>query len=151
MKDFLVRHKIECNNYDDIFMAIGRIIQAAQEWEKQYKSYVKLIGFEIKNIDKATLNKINKCLYENQIISKKEYEDLDMVIQERNYINHEFFLDESYLTERTENSYIIDMQAISCRLENIYNYIFEATDVITNLIAKFRNDPIRCPTIFDED
>ena len=81
-------------------MAIGKIIQAAQEWEQQYKSYVKLIGFEIKNIDKATLNKINKRLYENQIISKKEYEDLDMVIQERNYINHEFFLDESYLTEK---------------------------------------------------
>ena len=150
MKDFLVRHKIECNNHDDIFIAVGKIIQAAQEWEKQYKSYVKMIGFKIDNIDKATLNKINRRLVDNKIISEKEYKDLDMVIQERNYINHEFFFDKSYLIKKF-NYCIMDMQAISSRLENIYNYIFEATDVVTNLISKFDKDPIRCPTIFDED
>lgn len=36
------------------------------------------------------------------------------------------------------------------KLENIYNYIFETTDDVTNLITKNRNDPIRCPTIFYE-
>lgn len=150
MKDFLVRLKIECNNQDDIFIAVGKIIQAAQEWEKLYKSYVRLIGFKFDNIDKATLNRINKCLFDSKIISEKEYKDLDMVTQERNYINHEFFVDKSYLINES-GCCIIDMQAISSRLENIYNYIFEATDVVTNLIRKFNKDPIHCPTIFDED
>ena len=139
-EEFLVEHDFKIKTFDDVYRAVGIIIQLQQDLERDYRQYARLINFEIKDLNSATLNKINNQLYKSKVISKKTYDSIKIVIDERNYINHQFFADKSF-------NYNLDL--MNDRLNRIYNYICEGCDVIANLEAVYNNDPFIRPTIFD--
>ena len=137
--DRLINFKIK--NVDDVYSAVGRIIQAAQAWEEDYRTFVKLVGVEMEKKDIATLRRVNNTLYENGKITEKEKNDLNRVIHMRNYINHEFFLQDFH------KSY----EWIEEELSEILHYIFEANDVVANMIDKFMGNGALRPTVFDKE
>jgi hypothetical protein len=84
---------------------------------------------------------LNIALKKENHLSEKQYKDLEGVINKRNYINHEFFL----------KDFQKDFKEIEDILNDIQFLIFEATDVIDNLIDELQgNFSFRRPTIFDE-
>lgn len=131
---------------DDIYNAVGQIIKASQEWEREYKKLATMLGLPVKNIDNSSLNKLNDALKKHHIIIKKDYNNLRKVIEIRNYINHYFFV------KKFESQYNDYGQKIE-HLQNILNatmfLIYEATDVIDNKIDELNGSTIKRPTVFD--
>ena len=133
---------IKINDYpNDVYKAVGKIIMYSQEWEQEYKKLATILQIPIKKINVASLNKLNKALKKEKHLSEKQYEDLEGVINKRNYINHEFFLKDFHK----------DFKEIENILNDIQFLIFEATDVVDNLIDELQgNFYFRRTTIFDE-
>ena len=111
----------------DIYLAVGEIIKISQEWEKELRDLCKLSNCEIENLEIATLNKQIDILHNKQILDNEEYEKLKEIIKIRNYINHQFFLDEDwhYPLEEVEET-----------LNSIFYIINEGRDCIANKIDK---------------
>ena len=125
----------------DVYKAVGKIIKHSQEWEQEYKKLATILQIPIKKIGITSLNKLNIALKKENHLSEKQYKDLEGVINKRNYINHEFFL----------KDFQNDFKEIEDILNDIQFLIFEATDVIDNLIDELQgNFSFRRPTIFDE-
>jgi len=126
-------------NHNDVFDAVGQIIKASQEWEMQYKDYALRLEIEVEKLDIATLNKLNYALKDQGKITDKEFFDLKRVIRLRNYINHEFFIEDFYK----------EIEFIDKKLNEIMFLIFEATDLVSNLIERAEGFEGNRPTIFD--
>ena len=137
----MIERNFTINDVKDIFYAIGKIIQSAQEWERDYMELAKILKIELddEHINTASLNKLNEKLKGESKLSQKDYENLKDVIDMRNYINHEFFL-------KDFDKSFIEIDEI---LNEVQFYIFEANDVVSNLIDHFRGSQIRRPTVFD--
>ena len=135
----LINFKIK--SPDDIYIAVGRIIQAAQTWEEDYRTFASLCGVDMEKRDIATLRRVNNVLFEQGKITEKEQNDLNRVIHMRNYVNHEFFLHDFH------RSY----EWIEEELSEILHYIFEANDVVSNMIDKFMGSDALRPTVFDKE
>lgn len=126
---------------NDVYKAVGKIIMYSQEWEREYKKLATILQIPIKKISIASLNKLNNALKKENHLSEKQYKDLEGVINKRNYINHEFFLRDFHK----------DFKEIEDILNDIQFLIFEATDVMDNLIDELQgNFYFRRPTIFDD-
>ncbi len=126
---------------EDIYRAVGKIIMYSQEWEREYKKLATILQISVKNIDVASLKTLNNALKKDNHLSDKQYKDLEGVINKRNYINHEFFL----------KDFNKDYEEIENILNDIQFLIFEATDMIDNLIDELEgNYYFKRPTIFDE-
>ncbi len=135
-------------NYpDDIYNAVGRITKSAQEWEDRFKKLISELHIVAdKKIEKLSLNKLNETLKKNQFINQREYENIRKVIEIRNYINHTFFLKDF---NNTYNSCEEKIAMLSKNLKNAQFLIFEATDIIDNMIDKLQGKSIMRPTVFD--
>lgn len=145
-KDFLektLKKNLKITQHSDIYTAVGKIIEVAQDWEQDYKELATLLRVDIKNVNKSSLNRLNKKLHEENKLIKKEYDDLAKVIDLRNYINHVFFLE----MKRKMISY----EEIGKKLSDILFLIQEADDVICNKIDALKESSIIRPTVFDED
>lgn len=134
-------------NYpNDIYYAVGQIIKSAQEWEQKYKKLAFMLNISIKKISSSSLNKLNEALKKNNLISEKEYNDLKHVIRIRNYINHEFYLQDFHNSYNDYDEYIKNIERI---LNESQFLIFEATDIVDNKIDKLEGCGIARPTAFD--
>ena len=135
------------NSYpNDVYNAVGQIIKSAQEWEEAYKKLAAILCIPNEKIDNSSLNKLNEALKKNHFISEKDFENMKKVIKIRNYINHTF-----YLTDfRNEyGSYEEKIQKLTNILNDTQFLIFEATDVIDNMIDELEGKTTMRPTIFD--
>lgn len=145
-KDFLentLKKNVKITQHSDIYAAVGKIIEAAQDWEQDYKELAKKLKADIKNVNKSSLNRLNIKLHKENKLTKKEYDDLAKVIDLRNYINHVFFLE----IKRKKMSY----EEIGKKLSDILFLIQEADDVVCNKIDALKGSSIIRPTVFDED
>lgn len=145
-KDFLektLKKNFKITQHRDIYTAVGEIIEAAQDWEQDYKELAKKLKADIKNVNKSSLNRLNIKLHKENKLTKKEYDDLAKVIDLRNYINHVFFLE----INREKISY----EEIGKKLSDILFLIQEADDVVCNKIDALKGSRIIRPTVFDED
>lgn len=145
-KDFLedtLKKNFKITQHSDIYAAVGKIIEAAQDWEQDYKELAKKLKADIKNVNKSSLNRLNIKLHKENKLTKKEYDDLAKVIDLRNYINHVFFLE----IKRKKMSY----EEIGKKLSDILFLIQEADDVVCNKIDALKGSSIIRPTVFDED
>lgn len=145
-KDFLektLKKNFKITQHSDIYAAVGKIIEAAQDWEQDYKELAKILKSDIKNVNKSSLNRLNEKLHKENMLTKKEYDDLAKVIDLRNYINHVFFLE----IKRGKMSY----EEIGKKLSDILFLIQEADDVVCNKIDALKGSSIIRPTVFDED
>ena len=77
---------------NDVYAAVGRIIKASQELERDFKALAERLALPVKNINGSSLNKLNDALKVNGIIDNTLYEKLKKVVFIRNYINHTFFV-----------------------------------------------------------
>lgn len=132
---------------NDVYNAVGQIIESAQEWEQEYKKLASMLNIPVKKISKASLNKLNETLKSNNLICDKEYKNLKEVIKIRNYINHEFYLTD--FQNYNNDDYDKYIEKIEKKLNNAQFLIFEATDVVDNKIDKLTGKNIVRPTIFD--
>ena len=138
-----LKKNVKITQHSDIYAAVGKIIEAAQDWEQDYKELAKKLKADIKNINKSSLNRLNIKLHKENKLTKKEYDDLAKVIDLRNYINHVFFLE----IKREKMSY----EEIGKKLSDILFLIQEADDVVCNKIDALKGSSIIRPTVFDED
>lgn len=142
--DFLektLKKNFKITQHSDIYTAVGEIIEAAQDWEQDYKGLAKILKADIKNVNKSSLNRLNEKLHKENKLTKKEYDDLAKVIDLRNYINHVFFLE----IKREKMSY----EEIGKKLSDILFLIQEANDVVCNKIDALKGICINRPTVFD--
>ena len=126
-------------NHNDVFDAVGQIIKASQEWEMQYKDYALRQKIDVENLDNATLNRLNYARREPGKITDKEFFDLKRIIRLRNYINHEFFIED----------FNKEIEYLDQKLNQIMFLILEATDLVSNLIERLEGFEGSRPTIFD--
>ena len=126
-------------NHNDVFDAVGQIIKASQEWEMQYKDYALRQKIDVENLDYATLNRLNYAMREQGKITDKEFFDLKRIIRLRNYINHEFFIED----------FNKEIEYLDQKLNQIMFLILEATDLVSNLIERLEGFEGSRPTIFD--
>lgn len=131
----------EIKEWDDIYKAIGKIIESAQEWEIEYKKLAMLLDIKIDKIDTSSLNRINNNLFKEKKLAQKDYDNLKQVINDRNYINHEFFL--KYRQDCK------DFEEIGEKLSHILFLIHEANDIISNKIDEIQGFVIKRPGYFD--
>ena len=129
---------------DDVYYAVGKIIQASQEWEQDFKELVRMIHLQVKKINESSLNKLCDALKKHRQITEKEFEDLKRIIKARNYINHEFFLTDF---RGPCEDYDLHMENLQTKLNFTYDVIFEATDFIKNKIDRFKGEPIMRPSV----
>lgn len=139
----ILKKNLMITQHNDIYTSVGEIIEAAQDWEDDYKELANSLRVDIKNINISSLNRLNKKLHEENKLTKKEYDDLAKVIDLRNYINHVLFLE----IKRKKMSY----EEIGKKLSDILFLIQEADDVVCNKIDALKGSSIIRPTVFDED
>ena len=131
---------------NDVYNAVGQIIKASQEWEREYKKLAGMLNIPVKNIGNSSLNKLNDALKKHNIIIEEDYNRLKKVIQIRNYINHSFFVTDF---DRQYDSYEQMIEKLQNYLNTAQLLIYEATDVIDNKIDELNGSTIRRPTVFD--
>ncbi len=130
----------------DVYRAVGQIIKSSQELEEIFKKLAKLLNISIKNLNTSSLNRINKKLKEQNLILQEDYDNLSKVINVRNYINHDFFLNDFI---KKYDSYEEKLSTLECILNFSQFVIFEADDVINNKIDVLKGGTIMRPTFFD--
>ena len=119
-------------NYpDDVFNAVGRIIKAAQELEKDFKNLAELYCVNVKNLNTSSLNVLNGKLKKENCFTSEEFDDLAKIIKERNDINHYFFIKD--FCDESE-PYDKKILTIENKLNRIMNLICEADDAVNNKI-----------------
>lgn len=131
---------------NDVYNAVGQIIKNSQYWERDYKKLAKMLNVNINKINIASLNRLNNALKKQHSISDKEYNNLKKVIHIRNYINHEFYLNDF---DKTYESFKIELESLENKLNMAQFLIFEAHDVTKNIIDKLNGSNIVRPTVFD--
>lgn len=141
--------EIKIENYpDDVYTAVGKITQAAQEWEQRFKELALRCRISAKKVQKYSLNKLNEAIKKKKIIDNKTFDDLKKVIDIRNEINHTFFLEKMHETE-IYDSHSEKLEALQTYFNAAQYLIFEATDVICNKIDELNGIKIMRSTIFD--
>lgn len=132
---------------DDVYRAVGQIIKAAQELERDFKKLTTRLSLSVKNVNNSSLNKLNDALNKHGVISDDYYEKMKKVISIRNYVNHTFFIEDF-----EDNPLPFDefRNLLGKKLSAALFMIFEAHDVISNISDALDGSPIRRPTVFDE-
>lgn len=132
---------------DDVYRAVGQIIKAAQELERDFKKLTTRLSLSVKNVNNSSLNKLNDALNKHGVISDDYYEKMKKVISIRNYVNHTIFIEDF-----EDNSLPFDefRNLLGKKLTAALFMIFEAHDVISNISDALDGSPIRRPTVFDE-
>ena len=132
---------------DDVYRAVGQIIKAAQELERDFKKLTTRLSLSVKNVNNSSLNKLNDALNKHGVISDDYYEKMKKVISIRNYVNHTLFIEDF-----EDNSLPFDefRNLLGKKLTAALFMIFEAHDVISNISDAPDGSPIRRPTVFDE-
>lgn len=128
------------NNSEDIFCAVGDLIRMSQDLEQQYKMLAEKLRIKTKGLNNKSLNTINKMLYNNNLIKKKDFDSLHYVINVRNYINHWYFLND-FNRENDSQEQILNL---------VWFILCEGSDVVSNLIDKVEGSSIVRQTIFDK-
>lgn len=109
----------------------AELILLSQELEESFKKLTELLRLPVKNIDSSSLNKLNEALKKNKRITEKEFNNLKLVIEARNYLNHSFYL----------NEYRAGNPEITERTLNFFRYaICEASDFIQNRLDQIRSE-----------
>lgn len=139
----------EIKNFpDDVYKAVGKIIQSSQELERDYKTLATKLKLKVKDINNSSLNKLNNVLKKSGNLTPKEYNNLKEVIRVRNDINHKFFIE---IFDEMSKGY--DERIV--RFSNVLNYsqcvIYEANDVIKNKIDTLDGKTIMRRTAFDDN
>ncbi len=133
---------------DDVYIAVGKIIQSSQELERDYKTLATKLKLKVKDINNSSLNKLNDALKRSGNLTPKEYNNLKEVIRVRNDINHKFFIE---IFDDMSKGY--DERMV--RFSNVLNYsqcvIYEANDVIKNKIDTLDGKTIMRRTAFDDN
>lgn len=132
---------------DDVYRAVGQIIKAAQELERDFKKLTTRLSLSVKNVNNSSLNKLNDALNKHGVISDDYYEKMKKVISIRNYVNHTFFIEDF-----EDNSLPFDefRNLLGKKLSAALFMIFEAHDVISNISDALDGSPVRRPTVFGE-
>lgn len=132
---------------DDVYIAVGKIIQSSQELERDYKTLATKLKLKVKDINNSSLNKLNNALKKSGNLTLKEYNNLKEVIQVRNDINHKFFIE---IFDDISKGY----DEMMVRFSNVLNYsqcvIYEANDVIKNKIDTLDGKTIMRKNIFED-
>lgn len=139
----------EIKNFpDDVYKAVGKIIQSSQELERDYKTLATKLKLKVKDINNSSLNKLNNALKKSGNLTPKEYNNLKEVIRVRNDINHKFFIE---IFDEMSKGY--DERIV--RFSYVLNYsqcvIYEANDVIKNKIDTLDGKTIMRRTAFDDN
>ena len=136
--------EIPAYDYDAVYKAIGKIIESAQEWEEEYRNCVKMHNITMNNLERKTLVKINQKLKKKKIITQEEYVTLSKIIEERNKINHDFFIVTMKNYEGNDK-----WEYIKNYLNVVWSIIFEARDIVENIANKNNPNHIHVQTMID--
>ena len=131
-------------DWNGIFIAVGKIIKSAQEFELEYKECLKKYGVQLNEKESDSLFECNKKMFKKGHITKQERDVLAKIAFERNRINHSFFI-EQMTNCHTEQEWL----DINKHLKAVMTLVFEGRDIVENI--KNKGKPYYSPlkTIFD--
>lgn len=128
--NWLELDRIKVESVDDIYKGAGRILQASQEWEMEFKELCRLLKVELNDdFSFSTLGFMNKKLLNAKVTTEEEFSKLEIIIQIRNEFVHRYFLDSFFFGDW---SYPYDKA--SEVLTKVLFLIHESTDWISNKI-----------------
>lgn len=130
----------EIKDRNDVYTGVGHLIEDAQDLERVYKEVAMKLNLKVKNISKSSLNKLNDALKKANVLDERMYKILGKVIEKRNYINHYFFVNDFYRP----------VEELADMLDKIQFLIYEATDVISNIVDRLDGKEGMRPTVFGE-
>ena len=130
------------NEFNDVYIPVGKIIEASQELEQTFKRYAFLKGVKLENLEFRALNKLNNEFHQKGFYDNELYEKLKDIIDRRNFINHNLFLE-------LKKTNITDYNKVSANLNITLFLIYEASDLIENFIDEINGQSGNRPTIFD--
>ena len=129
------------NSYEDVHRVVGKIIQACNLWENEFKELLFVSGIKSKATTPLGLHKINKLLFHEGILDDYEFKTIGKIIDRRNYIVHEFF----------SEIHNYHLEKIGEFLNGTYYVINEARDVVANKYDELKgNSTSKRPIIFDK-
>lgn len=131
---------------NSVYNAVGQIIMNSQKWEEDFKNLAKQLNINVKKVEKLSLNKLNDALNKNGIVNDNYFEKLKNIINIRNHINHRFFLEE--FNDSTK-PYDEKINYINDSLNSAQFLIYEANDIISNLLDELNGINCKRPTVFD--
>ena len=134
--------RFSIKDVEDIYPAIGKIIQQSQEWEMLFRELCSLCGAKVDDLEISTLNRMNNELFRNKVFDEKKYNKLREIISLRNYINHIFF---------TEKGWSFPFNEVEETLNSISYLIFEGMDFIGNKIDEIKGSNGKRPTLVESN
>ena len=134
--------KFKINEVNDIYAAVGCIIQQSQEWEYTFRNLCKLYELYLEDLETATLNKMNIIMRDKGFLTKTESRKLKNIIQIRNDVNHKSFMDKDW-------SYPFD--EVEETLNSIFYLICDGIDFINNKINDKKGIKIQSPTLLNSN
>ncbi len=134
-----------------VYQAVGKIIENAQEWEKEFRICAVSLGVKMNDIERKTLVKINQKLKKKKLVEQREFEILNEIINLRNDVNHTFFIGPINQCKtmdecKTEEDWI----NLNAYLNTVNSFIFEARDIVNNIMNKDNPNHTHVHNILDE-
>lgn len=138
-------------DHDAVYQAVGKIIENAQNWEKEFRICAVSLGVKMNDIGRKTLVKINQKLKKKKLVKQREFDVLNEIINLRNDVNHTFFIGpiEQCKTMdkcKTEEDWI----NLNAYLNTVNSLIFEARDIVNNITNRDNPNHTHVHNILDE-
>ena len=142
---FIKLLNIKPYDHEALYSAVGKIIENAQHWEKEYRECLLANGISMKALERKTLIKISQKLLKNKKLTKAQYDIIAQIIELRNRINHSFFI-EIAANRKTEQDWF-DMEDY---LNTIMALIHEARDFTNNLANANDKNHTHVPNVIED-
>ena len=143
----LLNREFHIKPYDreSVYIAVGKIIENAQKFEKEYKDCLLKNNIKLKKKKNDSLFDCNKKMLKKGLLTFSQQDILAKIAVIRNEVNHSFFIDKMSAGKTEE-----DWADIDNYLNVAMALIFEGRDIISNIMK--RNDELYVParTIFDK-
>ena len=142
----MIKHiNIKPYDHETLYSAVGKIIENAQEWEKEYRECIIANGISMNTLERKTLIKISQKLKKKKKLTQAQYDDIAQIIELRNRINHSFFIEFADKIKSEQDWF--DMEDY---LNTVMALIFEARDFANNLKNANNQNHIHVPNVIED-
>lgn len=131
------RFRVPFKSAQDVYAAVGFVLEAVQEWEDEYRDYLSMKTGESKTGTPLTLGTLTEMLRECNDIDGNQLASIHKVVCARNKFVHTAFV---------SSSISVDLEQAREQLNYFLFAVYECRDLVANLA-----DGGNRPTMFTEE